>query len=72
LAGNLFEKDPRWSRLARLFDLNGGVFNTPRTGFVRVDYVSHHVRAMASYLEGPGKDPEVGVTMDELTMPAAH
>jgi hypothetical protein len=72
MEGNIYEKDPRWTRLARLFDMNGGVFNTPRTGFVRVDYVSHHVRAMAAFLEGPGKNEEVGLSIDELAHPTAH
>lgn len=49
--GNLYEKDPLLSRMGRLFSLDGGVFDSPKSGSVRIDYVSHHLRAMAAYLD---------------------
>lgn len=50
-AGNFYEKDPLLSRMGRLFGLDGGVFDSPKAGTVRIDYVSHHLRAMAAYLQ---------------------
>ncbi len=53
-AGNLYEKDPLLSRLGRLFGLGGGVFDSPQNGSVRIDYVSHHIRAMTAFLQATG------------------
>ena len=48
--GNFYERDPLLSRLGRLFHLDGGVFDSPANGSVRIDYVSHHLRAMTAFL----------------------
>lgn len=53
--GNFYEKDPVLSRMGRLFNLDGGVFDNPTNGSVRIDYVSHHLRAMAAYLSATGE-----------------
>lgn len=47
--GCFYENSAKMSRIGKLFDLNGGVFNSPKKGSVRIDYVSHHIRAMVAY-----------------------
>ena len=47
--GNFYENNKKMKLIARLFDLYGGVFNSPNQGYIRIDYVSHHIRAMAAY-----------------------
>ena len=56
---NFYAKDKRMLRIGKLFDMDGGVFNDPQTGHVRIDYVSHHIRAMAAWVLGdkPGSLP---------------
>jgi hypothetical protein len=64
--GNFYENDPMMTRMGRLFDLDGGVFDTPKQGVIRVDYVSHHVRAMAAYLALPNVPVEPGLKMQDI------
>jgi hypothetical protein len=66
LPGNLYESDPEMTRMATLFDLAGGVFNNPKHSFIRVDYVSHHVRAMWAWLTSPAVPGDTGLTMKDL------
>jgi hypothetical protein len=57
---NLYDNDKKMQRVSKLFDMSGGVYNDPKTGHVRIDYVSHHIRALAAWLLGnsPGALPK--------------
>lgn len=67
--GNFYENAPEMARMGKLFDMNGAVFDNPTSGYVRVDFVSHHVRAIATFLGLPNT-PEVaqGLRFDEISM----
>jgi len=66
--GNLYGHNPLMQRLARLFDLDGGVFNDPAKGTVRIDFVSHHIRAITAYMESPFfiATPPLALSMADL------
>lgn len=49
--GSLLNQKTNHGRIAKVFDLHGGVFNHPEEGYVRIDYVSHHVRSLLSFLD---------------------
>lgn len=66
LPGNLYESDPSLVRLAKLFHLEGGVANDPHTAAVRIDYVAHHIRALATYLDSPQVPVTAGLKIEEL------
>lgn len=66
LPGNLYVNDADLTRTARLFNLQGGLANDPRTGTIRIDYVAHHIRALVTYLQTPGVPTAAGLRMDEL------
>lgn len=68
--GNLYENDAVRARMGRLFQLHGAVFDDPRDGYVRIDYVSHHVRAIAAYLSLPNAPVDVGLRMSEIAGPS--
>ncbi len=66
MTGNFYEADPLKARLGRLFHLDGGVFDSPDAGYVRIDFVAHHVRALAAYLTSSAVPKSVGLTLPDL------
>lgn len=67
LTGNLYEDDPDMTRMGELFGMRGGVFDNPKKAYVRIDFVAHHIRAIAAYL-GTGSAPiHTGLITAELT-----
>lgn len=67
LVGNLYANDDAMTRMGELFGMRGGVFDNPNKAYVRIDFVAHHIRAMAAYL-GTGSAPtHTGITTEELS-----
>jgi hypothetical protein len=64
--GNVYADDPQMSRLGRLFNMAGGVVDDPEDAFVRIDYVSHHLRAIAAFLASPQAPKAVGLSWKDL------
>lgn len=64
--GNVYESDQRMTRLGRLFNMAGGVVDAPEDAFVRIDYVSHHLRAIAAFLASPRLPRGVGLSWKDL------
>ena len=48
---HLLSRSKKHTRMADIFDLSGGVYNNPDETYIRIDFVAHHLRAIAGYLE---------------------
>ncbi len=48
--GHLLAGSKKHQKIARIFDLHGGVYNKPEQAYIRIDYVAHHLRAIAEYI----------------------
>jgi hypothetical protein len=64
--GGLDQGFPTLARLAGLFDLRGGIFNSPSEAYVRIDFVSHHIRAISAFLRSPAAVHGPTLKMEDL------